>query len=139
MTTQRRVVLDTNVVLSALLFTQGRLAPLRPAWQARFQPLASATTIGELIRALAYPKFELSHDEQQELLGDYLPYCIAVRMPARAPKTPACKDPADIAFLQLAIVGKAEYLVTGDKQLLGLTGQLSCPIITAQQFLGTLA
>src|SRR5687767_9885935 len=102
MTTQRRVVLDTNVVLSALLFTQGRLAPLRPAWQqARFQPLASATTIAELIRALTYPKFALSHDEQQELLGDYLPYCVAVRMPARAPKTPACKDPADIAFLQL--------------------------------------
>jgi predicted nucleic acid-binding protein len=40
-----------------------------------------------------------------------------------------------VAFLQLAIVGKAEYLVTGDRDLLALAGQLSCPILTAEQWL----
>ena len=70
-----RVVLDTNVVLSALVFAQGRLAVVRYAWQSgRCQPLVSPATASELVRALAYPKFGLSADEQRELLADYLPY-----------------------------------------------------------------
>ncbi len=52
------MVLDTNLVLSALLFPQGRLAFLRHAWQeTRFFPLASKTTAAELIRVLAYKDF----------------------------------------------------------------------------------
>ena len=56
-----RVVLGTHVVLSVLVFAQGRLAPLREAWQqARCAPLVSAVTTTELIRALTYPKFKPS-------------------------------------------------------------------------------
>lgn len=134
-----RVVIDTNLVLSALVFAQGRLTPLRHAWQdARCQPLISNVTAAELLRALAYPKFKLSKAEQQELLADYLPYCTTVRMPAKLPATPHCRDPFDVPFLQLASTGKAAYLVTGDRELLSLAGQFICPIITADQFLKTL-
>jgi putative PIN family toxin of toxin-antitoxin system len=133
-----RVVLDTNVVLSALVFAQGHLAAVRYAWHSSHcRPLVSAATARELVRALAYPKFALTADEQRELLADYLPYCTTVRIPRRPPKTPACRDPFDVAFLQLAIVGKAKYLVTGDRDLLALAGQLSCPILTAEQWLRT--
>jgi len=55
-------------------------------------------------------------------------------MPAKPPKTPACRDPFDVPFLQLAIAGKADYLVT-DGDLLSLARKSSCPIITAGQFL----
>jgi putative PIN family toxin of toxin-antitoxin system len=135
-----RVVLDTNIVLSALLFAQGRLGPLRQAWQQdRCRPLVSATTTAELMRALRYPKFKLSTEEQEELLADYLPYCITVRIPAKPPKTPPCRDPFDLPFLQLAIVGKADHLVTGDKDLLSLAATFACPIISAEQFIGLLA
>jgi predicted nucleic acid-binding protein len=49
-----RVVLDTNVVLSALLFRGGPTARLRDAWQnGRFVPLASTITADELVRVLA--------------------------------------------------------------------------------------
>lgn len=135
-----RVVLDTNLVLSALVFAHGRLAPLRQAWQqARCQPLVSTTTAGELVRVLAYPKFRLAPDEQRELLADYLPYCAAVRIPAKHPKTPACRDPFDVPFLELAVAGRADYLVSGDKDLLALAGKLPCPIVTAERLLETLA
>ncbi len=135
-----RVVMDTNVVLSALVFAQGRLAPLRQAWQqGRCHPLVSTTTTAELMRALRYPKFKLSAEEQEELLADYLPYCATVRIPAKPPRTPPCRDPFDIPFLQLAIVGKADHLVTGDKDLLSLTDTFARSIITAEQFLGLLA
>ena len=135
-----RVVLDTNVALSALVFAQGRLRVLRHAWHnARCRPLVSQTTVAELMRALAYPKFKLSAEEQQELLGDYLPYCTTVRMPTHAPRTPPCRDPLDVPFLQLALAGKADYLVSGDRDLLSLAGEFSCPIVTADGFLNVLS
>lgn len=131
-----RVVIDTNLVLSALVFAQGRLMPLRHAWQGTHcQPLLSSVTAAELLRVLTYPKFKLSAADQQELLADYLPYCTTVRMSVKPPETPACRYPFDLPFLQLAIVGKADYLVSGDKDLLSLAGQFSCPIITVEQFM----
>ena len=131
-----RVVMDTNLVLSALVFAQGRLAPLRDAWQgAHCQPLVSSGTAAELLRVLAYPKFKLSVAQQKELLADYLPYCTTVRMPAKSPATPACRDPFDVPFLQLAASGKAQYLITGDHDLLSLAGQFICPIVTAEAFM----
>jgi uncharacterized protein len=135
-----RVVLDTNVVLSALVFAQGRVAAVRHAWhEGLCSPLVSRATAAELLRTLAYPKFRLAPDEQRELLADYLPYCITVRMPARPPKTPACRDPADLPFLQLALAGKAEHLVTGDRDLLLLANRFSCAIIKPEAWLQTLA
>jgi len=134
-----RVVLDTNVVLSALVFTQRRAAALREAWHGgRCEPLVSKATVGELIRVLAYPKFKLVADEQRELLADYLPYCRTVTIPAKVPRTPPCRDPFDLPFLQLAIIGKAEFLVTGDQDLLDIKGRLLCPIITLEAFLAAL-
>ena len=136
MTPAPRVVLDTNVVLSALAFPQGRLAPLRQTWQGgRCLSLVSRATTAELIRALTYPKFKLSADEQRELLADFLPYCTTVRIPSKPPRTPACRDPGDLPFLQLAVVGKADYLVTGDRDLLALGGRLTCPIVAPDRFL----
>jgi putative PIN family toxin of toxin-antitoxin system len=131
-----RLVLDTNVVVSALIFTQGRVAVLRRAWHdGRCRPLASQATVAELIRALKYPKFKLSADEQRELLADYIPYCIAVRIPAKPPKTPACRDPFDVPFLQLALAGKADSLLTGDRDLLALADRFPCRIQTPGQWL----
>lgn len=131
-----RVVLDTNLVLSALVFAQGRLVALRHAWQGgHCVPLVSKATTTELIRVLAYPKFKLSADEQQELLADYLPWCATVRIPNPPPATPACRDPFDQPFLQLAVAGKALWLVSGDQDLLSLADQFTCPIVSADQFL----
>ncbi len=133
------MVIDTNLVLSALVFAGGRLAPLRLAWQTqRVLPLVSRATAAELIRTLAYPKFKLAAHEQEELLADYLPYCKTVRIPAPPPATPPCRDAFDVPFLELALAGKAAALVTGDKDLLSLAGRLACPILSADQFLSTL-
>ena len=66
------VVLDTHVVLSALVSGGGLAGRLRVGWrQGVFVPMASTATAQELV--LAYPKFRLSKLEQDELLADYLP------------------------------------------------------------------
>ena len=118
-----RVVLDTNVVLSALLFGGGPAGRVRTGWQARrFVPLASTATAQELVRVLAYPKFKLSAHEQEELLADWLPWVEVVRMPDPLPPVPRCRDPHDLPFLHLAIVARADALVSGDADLLELAG-----------------
>jgi uncharacterized protein len=89
-----RVVLDTNVVLSALMFGGGATARVRQAWQTgRLLPLASTATVQELMRVLAYPKFKPSADDQRELLADYLPFAEVVNVPEPQPACPIAATP----------------------------------------------
>ena len=89
------------------------------------------------MRVLGYPKFKLSSDDREQLLADYLPYCRSVRIPARLPKLPQRRDANDQMFLELAAVGKADLLVTGDKDLLVLAPEFSRRIMAADAFLGS--
>lgn len=130
MTEARRVVLDTNTILSALLFEHGRLVPLRSAWQAgALTPLLCTQTVEELLRVLAYPKFRLAPAEREELLADYLPYGEVVPPWPVRPSLPACRDGFDQVFLELAAIGAAEWLVTGDSDLLRLAGHVPFRLI----------
>jgi uncharacterized protein len=131
-----RVVLDTNVVLSALVFGGATTAQVRSAWMSgRFIPLASPATAQELLRVLAYPKFKLTPGEQQDLLADYLPWTQVVRIPEPPPVTPLCRDASDLPFLQLAIAGKADALVSGDADLLALAGTRGlCRVLSVGAF-----
>lgn len=131
-----RVVLDTNAVVSALLFGQGPAAALRRMWlEGRIQPLVSGATVAELIRVLAYPKFRLSTQDQEELLGDYLPVTTVVRIPDPPPSVPRCRDPHDLPFLHLAAAGKADAIVTGDADLLALADDVAYRILTLAEIL----
>lgn len=134
-----RVVLDTNVVLSALVFQGGVAGQLRQAWQRGLVlPLASTATAQELVRVLAYPKFRLSQAEQDELLADYLPYAETVRIPQPPPTVPDCRDVLDVPFMHLAVTGQAQLLVTGDRDLLAIATEFelasSCPIMALDVF-----
>jgi putative PIN family toxin of toxin-antitoxin system len=127
-----RVVFDTNVVLSALLF-HGQLSWLVDHWQAGYcMPLISHATAAELTRILAYPKFRLTADEQLEALASYIPYCEAVEIAKSCPVL--CRDPKDQPLLDLAQCGKADLLVTGDEDLLALVGQTEFVIETPEAY-----
>lgn len=129
---QLKVVLDTNTVVSALVFSSGHLAWLRKAWQqGRLRPLVHRETVEELIRVLAYPKFKLTPSEIEDLLSAYLPYTEVVSEWLRRPELPECRDTDDQVFLGLAATGGAEALITGDQDLLELaTPRLSFEILT---------
>jgi putative PIN family toxin of toxin-antitoxin system len=118
----RRVVFDTTVVVSALLFANGRLAWLREHWRAGgCVPLISRATAAELTRVFRYPKFGLSTDDARELLADYLPYCEVIERAERCALV--CRDAKDQPFLDLAQSGGADWLISGDQDLLALAGQ----------------
>ncbi len=61
-----------------------------------------------------------------------------VKIPDVAPPVPDCRDPCDVPFLVLAEVGKADSLVTGDRDLSLLDGRIACPIVPVDVFLKTL-
>jgi len=129
--TPKRLVLDTNILLSALLFQSAHAAWLRGLWQSdAVTPLISHDTAKELLRVLSYPKFALAENEREDLLADYLPWCEVVLIPQPPPVVPDCRDPFDKPFLQLALAGKADALITGDKDILALKDRFPVSILT---------
>jgi putative PIN family toxin of toxin-antitoxin system len=129
-----RVVLDTAVVVSALLFETGRLSYVRDAWTTGpLLPLVSRDTTTELLRVLGYPRFDLSREEVETVLSAYLPFVEAVDVEGDLRRLPRCSDPDDQMFVELAHVGAAEALVTGDQALLAMKGDVTFDILTPGQ------
>ncbi|HEY6446531.1 MAG TPA: putative toxin-antitoxin system toxin component, PIN family [Acidobacteriaceae bacterium] len=131
---KHRVVFDTTTVLSALYFRVGKLAWMRSHWQeSECTPLVSQATAAELTLVLNYPKFHLAGDQQRELLADYLPWCEIVDVARPCPVV--SRDRKDQPFLDLAHTGKAEILVSGDKDLLSLRGKTKFAIQSPEEYL----
>jgi putative PIN family toxin of toxin-antitoxin system len=130
-----RVVLDTNVLVSALLFEQGHLAWLRRSWQTgAIKPVLAKPTARKLIRLLAYPKFRLTRPAIDQLLGDLLPWCETSAGPIE-PCQHQVRDPKDQVFLDLALAAGVPVLVSGDGDLLALKNQLQpLLILTPAEF-----
>lgn len=131
-----RVVLDTNTVVSILVFTRGRLGWIRDLWTAgQIVPFVSRATARELIDALAYPQFRLNEGDIEVLLAAYLPFAETVQVTGKTvPAVPQCRDPGDRKFLELAVIGAADVLVTGDRALLDLAAVSAFAIETAADF-----
>ena len=129
-----RVVIDTNVVVSALLFggVPGKLIPL---WKGgRIRPLASKEIIEEYLRVLAYPKFQLSEEEINYLLyQEILPYSEIIR--TKRGLVIVKQDPADDMFIRCAVAGKANMIISGDQHLLALKSYGKLKIVAPSQFL----
>jgi hypothetical protein len=128
------VVIDTNVFLSALLFggTPGKLILL---WKSgKIQPQLTKKMVAELLRVMAYPKFELTENEIQYLLYvEILPFCNVV--PAKSGPVIIAEDPSDDMFLHCCEVAGARSLISGDNHLLALKFCGKAPILTPSQFL----
>jgi uncharacterized protein len=132
-----RVVFDTNVVVSALVFGK-RLGWLRSCWaQSVATPLICRETIDELLRVFSYPKFKLSAEESSALLEDYLPFAeiVSLSKSARTRIPAACRDRKDVIFLQLAVASKADFLVSGDADIKVLRSHLTVPVVTVAEFM----
>ena len=128
-----RAVLDTNVVVSSLLF-HGQPSHLVPLWQARrFVALVSRPILREYLRVLAYPKFRLTPEEVRQAIEELLPYVEPVSPVKRL--SVIRRDPTDNRFLECAVAGKAQYLVSGDDDLLSLRSFQGIRIVTVGEFL----
>jgi putative PIN family toxin of toxin-antitoxin system len=132
-----RVVLDTNQIVSGLLMRRGAQAELLEAWrERRFLLITSPFILNEVEEVLSQPllrqKYHLQGDQIERFLNllrmDSLPVPGIVR-----PRV--CRDPEDDAILGCAVEGEADYLVTGDKDLLVLKEYRGIRIQTARHYM----
>lgn len=128
------IVIDTNVVISAILFggTPGKLIDL---WKpGRIVPLITEEIMTEYIRVLAYPKFQLSEEEINYIIHEeILPYFKVIKS-VPGPSI-IKKDPDDDKFIQCAKAGKAKIIISGDRHLLALKSYKDIEIRTPNHFL----
>jgi putative PIN family toxin of toxin-antitoxin system len=128
-----KVVLDTNVLVSALLF-KGVPGKLIECWkQGQIIPLASRDIIDEFIRVLSYPKFKLTEEEISFLLHkEILPWFEVITVKKHKPYVVA--DPDDDKFIWCALAGSADYIISGDEHLLNLNSS-PVKVLSPSQFL----
>ena len=125
-----RIVHDTSVLVSAPAFPARSLSWLPLAWENQtVTPLSSESTFAELDKTLRYQKLNLSGHRILSLLEYYSGFCETISV-SEAPATPACRDPKDRKFLELALLAQADVLVTGDDDLLTIADEFAIPIIT---------
>jgi putative PIN family toxin of toxin-antitoxin system len=131
----KRIVLDSNVVLSAAIFK--RSIPRQAVDKALREDsiLMSAAAIAELQdlfgRSKKFDKY-LSLSARTKFLNDLLE---SVKIIEIIETISVCRDPKDNKFLELAINGKADYIITGDQDLLVLNPFQTIRILTPQEFL----
>lgn len=110
-----RVVLDTNVLLSALISPHGAPDAIYRAWRAaRFEVVTSLVQLDELRRASRYPKFQAVL--QPHRVGAMVNNLQRAIVLDRLTSDVEADDPNDAFLLAMALAGDADYLVTGDRR-----------------------
>jgi uncharacterized protein len=129
-----KVVLDTNILISAIIFG-GSISTIRKAWrEARIDPILTRETFEELIDALDYPKFSLTSEQIAFLIQDeILPYFNVVAITEKV--NGICTGPDDDIFISCALSADAGYIVTGDKALLYVKQYKDIKIISPADFI----
>jgi len=137
MPSRYKVVIDTNIFVSATIF-KGEANKLVGLWQRnKITFLMSREILDEYIKVLAYPKFKLTDDEIKYIIEtELLPFITPCRVEAELDIIKC--DISDNKFLDLALTGKADYIVSGDKHLLDLGKIEKTRIVSLKKFLSVL-
>ena len=135
----KTVIIDTNVVLSALLFG-GKPGKIIQFWKTgQIQPLVSKEITEEYLRVLACPKFSLSENEITFLLNhELLPYFKIVEVKSGTGKKTVKDDPPDDMFIRCSESGMCKIIISGDRHLLDLKSHGKIRILSPSQFLAEL-
>jgi putative PIN family toxin of toxin-antitoxin system len=132
-----RAVVDTNILIRAVIRPRGTVGlVLLRLRQGEYILLHSRSLLEELVDVLNRPrirdKYRLTDQDIQTVLGVILLRGEAVTATER---TAACRDPKDDKFLEVAVAGKADVIVSGDEDLLTLHPYAGIPIVAPSAFL----
>jgi putative PIN family toxin of toxin-antitoxin system len=132
-----RVVVDTNILVRAVIRPHGTVGPvLLRLRQGDYTLLYARSLLEELIDVLNRPrireKYRLTDWDIQTIIG-----LILLRGESVTPteRIVACRDPKDDKFLEVAVTGKADVIVSGDQDLLTLDPYAGIPIVPPNAFL----
>jgi len=132
-----RYVFDTNVIVSALLFENGKPAQALRYALTNAVILLSLDTLEELNEVLGRERFNryLTREEREEFLQALAERAMLIEV---AETVRECRDPKDDKILELAQNGQARYIISGDKDLLVLSPFRGVIVMTADEFLSTI-
>lgn len=136
-----RAVLDANVLVSAIVSPKGIPAKVLTAWEAeRFHLVLFEAVLYEIDRVLRYPRIARRHRWSEERLRGFIGDLahLAIMTPGAVYLTVIAEDPSDDRYLECAIEGEAEYIVSGDQHLLELAEYQGISIVTPRVFLNAL-
>ena len=135
-----RAVVDTNILIRALIKPQGTVGPMLVHLRNRAYILLYADPLlAELIAKLSLPRirdrYRVSTQEVEAILSLIL---LRGEPVVSVPHIAACRDPEDNVILEVAVGGKADFVVTGDQDLLVLHPFQGIPIVGPPRFLQVL-
>ena len=130
----KKVVLDTNVLVSSILF-KGELARIVDLWKrGKIVPVISRATFNEFRSVLEYPKFRLTKGEIKAIIEEeVLPFFEIVEITSEV--SGVCKDPDDDKFIACALSASADFIVSGDKDLCDVVTHKSIKIRRASHLM----
>jgi uncharacterized protein len=133
MSADLRVVLDTNVVVSAMLLPHSVSRRATDYAMTHGRLLVSAATLAEVSDVIRLPRFDkyLSDDERAEFVATLVSESELIDVDVTITD---CRDSRDNKFLELAVAGRATHIVTGDKDLLVLGPFRGVGIVSPGQF-----
>jgi len=128
----KRTVLDTNIIISSAL--GGALVFILEKWdQGEFTVIVTSDILREYFEVLNRPKFKLKQ-ETIDKITRYIYQFSEFVVPEESIKFVEA-DPADDKFLEAAVTGKVDFIVSGDNHLLELKEFRSIPIISGREFM----
>jgi len=128
----KRIILDTNILVSMAL--GGEVGKVNDEWKAeKFLLIVSDEIVFEYLEVLQRPKLHLKSRTIAIIMGRVYRKAELVYPVERISNIQP--DPKDDKFLEAAIAGKVDFIVSGDKHLLDLKEFRSIPIISGREFL----
>ena len=136
-----RVVLDTNVLVSGLVAPKGPPQQALDAWlEGRYTLVTSLHLVAKLAHVISHPRTArrllITDEEVDALLAAVLSQAVVVPGQLRLPGV--TRDPKDDAVVACAVEGEADYIVSGDQDLLVLDEYEGIRIVTPRQFVAIL-
>lgn len=132
-----RVIIDNNVIISAALIENSvaHQAFAKAVKASAMTLLRSEPTLTELLKTIYKPKFDHYFKppySREELIISFINASLNIEIKH---KVTACRDSKDNKFLELALSGKANCIITGDQDLLVLHPFETIPIVSPSDFL----
>ena len=125
-----KVVLDTNIIISGIFWKGPPNAILNLWLKDKIQAVATKAILNEYIGSLK------NMDTNPELLNQWSVFILEnIELTKDQSIFKICRDPDDNKFLNCTMSAEADYLITGDKDLLSLKDKVSVKIVSAQEFL----
>lgn len=129
-----RVVIDANIHYSALRRGDSPVHEVEDAWQRAFvRPLTSPQVQREVRRVVRKKSLGLSEDDIFKFLALYDARCEMI-IPPPGLRTAQCRDPKDQRYLDLAHAAAADFIISGDHDLLAMKETSPAPVLTPRVF-----